>query len=178
MFDQALVEGVVDMAVQHVGGRGAVPVQPVLAVVAEDRVMGEDDFSFLVMELFVGPYPFKKLCAEFPALDHAVMISENQVFSTVQLFQKLIGLLGGAQGKISQDHHLVFVPDLPVPLADHVIIHGRRVRKASPVHLRIQIFMKKMTVCNIITHQPSFLFSISGLAAYRSAVSRVIIPFL
>jgi hypothetical protein len=71
----------------------------------------------------------------------------------VKLLQKRIGILDIAPGQIAQDDHLVFFADFLVPFFDHICVHLVDVLKTALIHVGIHGLMKKMEICNIISHK-------------------------
>ena len=84
VFDQALIDGIMDMAIEHVSLGTAVFHQLVLTVIAEDRIVAEDDFAAVVTQLCIGPDPFEAGSAVAFFGPVPVMVALDQAEMTVE----------------------------------------------------------------------------------------------
>ena len=87
------------------------------------------------------------------------MIAPDQKQLSVQLLQDPIRFLPFTEGKVSQDHYLVVLSYLFIPLFDHMRIHLLCIRKTAHIHTMIQIVMIKMAIRDIVTHRAFSSFS-------------------
>ena len=96
---QLFVHGIVDVAVEHVGVEDVLLVAAVLAIVAEHRVVAEDDLPLVVPDLRVLPDPDKPGAVKAFVIEEIVVVSQDQVQFAVQLFQDVGGAYTVAGGE-------------------------------------------------------------------------------
>ena len=82
-MDQILVECIVHMTIEHIGHGDAFAVPAVLAVIAQNRIMGQDNLPFVILHLLIGRDPLKMTVIEVFALQIFIMISDDQIFPAV-----------------------------------------------------------------------------------------------
>lgn len=175
VFDQALIDGIMDMAVEHVSLGTAVFHQLVLTVIAEDRIMAEDDFTVVVTQLCIGPDPFEAGSAVAFFGPVPVMVALDQAEMTVELLQKRSTLLCGSERQIPKNNDFIIPSDFLIPFLNHIGVHFRHIGKPSAVHLMIDVGVIEMTVGDIVSHNVPVLFDRSAPAAgsFHTADARI-----
>ena len=145
-IDQTLVMRVVNMPVEHPCFRIPLPVQVILAVIAHDRIMAQNHFPALVMQLRIGLDPYKTACVKLTVCQKAVMIPLDQIQLPVQFLKQLIGLLRISPREVPENDHLVILPDSSIPLFKHICVHLLHRREAAHIHLSVQPPVEKMRI--------------------------------
>jgi hypothetical protein len=96
-----------------------VPMQMQTFRLLTGRFVAESDSFALKLQFRIMEYRVEHL--EPRTLPHEVVITFDQDYPTVQVFQ--VGL-GAAEGEVPQMKHGVSAPDYIVPLVDETAVHG------------------------------------------------------
>ena len=111
LLHKALVPGVVDMAVEHICARLAIFRPQVLAVVAQDRIVAEDHFALVVVQLRIGADPLEAGGVVAFLVAELVVVPLDQAQDAVELFQYPVRFVGLPQGKgVTAPHYSSLCP--------------------------------------------------------------------
>ena len=131
--DELFVVGVMDMAVEHKPFWISFWILSVLSVVAHHRIMAENNDTLVVIQLSIVFDPAKQASIEsFVVKKIMIMVSYDQELFPVQSFQKLVCSFPFHEPEIPQDHNLIVLTDLSVPLRDHIFVLQQFQRVACP----------------------------------------------
>ena len=123
-----------------------------------NRIVKQDKPVALVFQLSVFLYPGKQRLIKLLLLNKTVMISPNQIFSPLQLFQRLLRIDIAFHRYIPQNIHLILWTNFFIPICDQSLIHLIYILIGTGSQLYNIIMIKMQIGCKIQHIIPTFLF--------------------
>lgn len=111
IIDELLVIGIVDMSIEHIRLMTGI----ILPVIADHRVMREDDIPFLVSDFPIVMDPHEPGGIEAWLLGNRIMVSQYEMKLSLEASGDIVCRIRIEQGEISEDIYLIPFAYLFIP---------------------------------------------------------------